>query len=457
MQFPPQNRLLSVDAYRGFVMLAMVSSGFAIADTVDACPELLKGDRAGWWSTLAYQFEHVAWAGCAFWDLIQPSFMFLVGVSLPFSFQKRLDQEHSRFGMFIHALVRSLILVGLGIVLYSQSSGFINFKLVNVLTQIGLGYMFVYVLVTCRLRTHLLAIVLILGGYWAFFFFHSPTDRAKHQLSRYLSMTEDQRAVDDSDKLLNADALAEADAKLELADDIQQYEDEIRSHWNKHTNAGAAFDRSLLNLFPRNEIPWRGVGFWVNDGGYLTLNFIPSIATMIFGLIAGLILISDYEPRGKLFRLIGFSLACFLIALSMDTELWPFRIPNVPDWSVCPIVKRIWTPSWTIFSAGWTFAILAAFYLVVDVWNFKLWTFPLAVVGMNSIAIYCLYQLTRDWFLKMLGNLLRTVDAMAGTTMSATLFGEQQPFAAIYQSIAVVAMLWLVCFWLYRRRIFIRV
>src|SRR5690349_523774 len=73
-------RLVSLDAYRGFVMLAMVSGGLGLAKIAkDVHPD------SAVWTALGYQAEHVEWGGCSFWDLIQPSFMFIVGVAMPFS------------------------------------------------------------------------------------------------------------------------------------------------------------------------------------------------------------------------------------------------------------------------------------------------------------------------------------------------------------------------------------
>src|SRR3954452_15366167 len=76
---PGPERLASLDAYRGFIMLAMASSGFAFAK-VAATLEKKNGTSTPLWDFLAYQFEHAPWVGCSFWDLIQPSFMFMVGV-----------------------------------------------------------------------------------------------------------------------------------------------------------------------------------------------------------------------------------------------------------------------------------------------------------------------------------------------------------------------------------------
>lgn len=426
----PAKRIASIDAFRGFVMLAMVSGGFAVARTVDAHPELLEGPRGHWWELAAYQLSHVPWAGCAFWDLIQPSFMFLVGVSLPFSTRAREAKGASKFGLFFHALWRSLVLIALGIILSSQSAGFLNITLVNVLTQIGLGYMVLFVLRDCGVKALLAVIAILLIGYGLAFFQHAPSEGLKEQLAEYLQERTDLPP-----------------------EDMQQYTDH-RRHWNKHTNAAAAWDRWFLNLFPRNEEPWTGRSFWVNRGGYQTLNFVPSIGTMLFGLIAGLILIGDDSKSRRVLKLLGFSAGCFVVAFLLDTELWPMSIGT--NWSACPIVKRIWTPTWTIFSAGWTFAMLAAFYAVIDGIGLRFWSWPLMIVGMNSITMYVLAQLTKGWFSRMLGNTLRTIDGMAGTEFAAVLYGDGT-YAMIYHSIAVLTMLWLVCLWMYRRRLFIRI
>jgi predicted acyltransferase len=64
---------------------------------------------------------------------------------------------------------------------------------------------------------------------------------------------------------------------------------------------------------------------------------------------------------------------------------------------MCPIVKRIWTPSWAVFSTGWTFTILAVFFAIIDVLGWKNWSWPFVVVGMNSITMYVMSQLIGGW------------------------------------------------------------
>jgi predicted acyltransferase len=109
-----------------------------------------------------------------------------------------------------------------------------------------------------------------------------------------------------------------------------------------------------------------------------------------------------------------------------------------------PIVKRIWTPSWAVYSAGWTFLLLAAFYGVIDVLGWKGWAFPLVVVGMNSIAMYLMAQLMLGWVKTQLRVHLGN-DTFAGRLGPA------------YLSAAALFVLWLACLWMYRRKVFLRI
>ena len=94
------------------------------------------------WQTLGDQFEHVPWVGCGFWDLIQPSFMFMVGMSLPFSYARRFAEGQPMIKLGLHAAMRAVLLVFLGVFLASQSGSQPNYEFFNVLAQIGLGYIF---------------------------------------------------------------------------------------------------------------------------------------------------------------------------------------------------------------------------------------------------------------------------------------------------------------------------
>src|SRR5262249_16648647 len=136
-------RLASLDAYRGFIMLAMASS---FGSYLAAFAKNIGRTDDPVYRFLHYQFEHVDWMGCSFWDLIQPSFMFMVGVAMPYSYASRKAKGDSEDKIRVHVVIRSIILILLGIFLSSNGEKETNFTFVNVLTQIGLGYTFVFLL-----------------------------------------------------------------------------------------------------------------------------------------------------------------------------------------------------------------------------------------------------------------------------------------------------------------------
>jgi heparan-alpha-glucosaminide N-acetyltransferase len=357
------------------------------------------------WSFLGYQFDHVAWVGCAFWDLIQPSFMFMVGVALPYSFASRQARGDSWGKQLRHAILRAAILILLAVFLSSPArlsaamSGYqgptTNWIFPNVLAQIGLGYVFVFLLVGRGLKVQFAALAAILIGYTLFFGLW-PLPGADF----------DYKAVG-------------------VPDNWAHHLSGWFAHWNKNSNAAHYFDLWFLNLLPRPE------PFVFNEGGYQTLNFIPSMATMILGLMAGELLRTELS-RGTKFALLALA-AGLCLAVGWLMGLF-----------VCPIVKRIWTPSWAVFSSGWTFALLAMFYGIIDVIGWKRWSFPLVIVGMNSIAMYLMSQLLKPWT----GRTLRIHLGQWWFT------GDYGP---IWQATAVLLVLWLFCFWMYRQKIFLRI
>ena len=439
-------RIMSIDAYRGFVMLAMASGGFGFSQLIK--PEnLQKLSESGtsWiplWllRTLAYQFDHVAWAGCGFWDLIQPSFMFLVGVALPFSYSRRESEGQSSAARFRHVLWRSFVLVALGVFLSSNGSKQTNFSFMNVLSQIGLGYPFLYLFRERSIRTQFVAAAVILVGYWGWFANYTIRPAQFEEVKAAITAR--------SPKLLESHTQSDME--------WSQFPG-FGSHWNKHVNAAATLDRKLLNVFPSEKEPFQGKKFWVNDGGYQTLNFIPSLATMLFGLMAGTVLRSSRPDGEKVIWLLKAGAICFGVSMALDTSIWPMAIPHC-DWHLAPIVKRIWTPGWAVFSSGWTFWMLAAFYWVIDIRQWRGWSWPLMIVGMNSIAMYVMAQLIKSWVGGTLKTHLTTIDALFGWKdgITFTLFGDH-PIATPLGHAARLFGLWLICVWLYRRKIFVRV
>jgi predicted acyltransferase len=386
---PP--RLAALDAFRGAVMLLMASSGFGAAEVAKRLPE------SGAWQWLALQTEHAAWAGCSLWDLIQPSFMFMVGTAVAWSVANRQERGQAFGGMFAHALWRALALVLLGVFLTSAWSARTEWVFTNVLAQIGLAYPFLFLLAFTNTRTLWTVSFTVLSVYWLAFALHPLPPQG-----------------------FNWATLGIPEAWPHLAG--------FAAHWEKNFNFAAAVDRRFLNLFPREA------AFAFSSGGYQTLNFVPSLVTMIFGLIAGRMLRKDLPVTRKVRQLVVAGLAG--IAAGQAIELL----------GLCPIVKRIWTPSWTLFSAGWVALLLAAFVAVIEWQGRQLWASPFVIAGLNPIALYCMWQLMGGF---VRDNLKRHFGPHVFDTFGAA-------YAPLAERSAVLLVFWLILLWLYRRKIFVR-
>jgi predicted acyltransferase len=390
---PAPSRLASIDAYRGFVMLLMMAEVLAFHHVSEALP------NSGFWAFLNFEQSHVEWTGCSLHDLIQPSFSFLVGVALPFSVASRKSKGIPFGKLLKSALVRSLVLIALGIFLRSMSSSITYFTFEDTLTQIGLGYTFLFLLGFCSKRAQLVALILILIGYWAAFALY-PLPGTDFDYSQ-----------------------------AGVTADWQYNFHGFAAHWNKNTNLAWAFDRWFLNLFPTEET------FQNNGGGYSTLSFIPTLGTMILGLMAGNILRSSTGQQQKVRQFVLTGVALLLLG-----GLFHFTGIN-------PVVKRIWTPAWVLFSGGWCFLLLAGFYWAIDVMNHRKWAFFLMVIGMNSIAAYILADGFGGFIKESLYiHLGRHYDQLFGT-----------PYSTLIKGLVVLAIDWLILYRLYKRKIFIRI
>jgi heparan-alpha-glucosaminide N-acetyltransferase len=202
----------------------------------------------------------------------------------------------------------------------------------------------------------------------------------------------------------------------------------FRAHWNKNSNLGQAFDVWFLNLFPREH------RFVANEGGYLTLSFIPTLGTMILGLFAGQWFLAS-APKQPIRRFLTAGVILFALGLFFHLT------------GICPIVKRIWTSSWTLFSGGICFLFLAAFSWIIDVKQWRGWAFPLVVVGTNSIAAYLIAHLWENFLARNLTtNLGEKTFLILGPGLQPLLLGA-----------SILLLYWLFLFWMYRRKIFLRI
>ena len=157
------SRLASLDAYRGLVLALMMGEALHFCGVAASLP------TSALWAFLCHHQDHVAWVGGSLHDLIQPGFSFLVGAALPFSLATRTARGESRPSMVLNAFRRGLILVVLGIVLRSLGRPQTYFTFEDTLTQIGLGYPFLFLLALRPRREQWWALALVLLAFWAAF------------------------------------------------------------------------------------------------------------------------------------------------------------------------------------------------------------------------------------------------------------------------------------------------
>ncbi|SHG58460.1 Predicted acyltransferase [Fodinibius roseus] len=226
------DRLISLDAFRGITMILLVSTGFGLAELKDF----------PYWNELAMQFTHAQWEGLHFWDLVQPFFMFIVGVAMPFSLSKRLRQGQSDREIFWHVVQRSLILIFLGVVIIKGVQLMKGTpSLTNVLTHIGITYFLTFLILRKPLKVQIgvsLAILLIYD--LAFRFVPLPYEAGP---------------------------------------------------WQQAQNLGSHIDMLL--------------GFEFNEGGWVTINALSTAAHTMWGAICGWILLSDRNEKRKLIFLVA--------------------------------------------------------------------------------------------------------------------------------------------------------
>jgi predicted acyltransferase len=381
-------RLASLDALRGFDMFWITGGAVVVGSLVKALdwPELAR---------IPPQFEHVKWEGFHFIDLIFPLFLFLIGVAIPFSFAKRLARGDSYGQLYRHIVVRVVILIVLGMMVNGSllSYDWHKFELsYSVLQMLALGYLVASILfLNLRLKWQIIATAAMLVGYWAILAF---VPGPGHQIGV-----------------------------------VQE-----------GCNLGDWLTESLVGR-------WRGIQVgWI-------LGVLGHASTAMLGVFAGQLLRSSLSEYRKVGMLVLLGMGC--LAGGLFWGGWVARhAPGLSlfgqdwtEWPVwCPIIKNRWTSSYALYAGGWSYLLLALFYLVLDVWRWRRWAFPLMFIGANSIFAYMVWQLA--------SGLLR----QAGEVF----LGGLKPYVGPvwYEPIAwsgATAVLWLMLWYLYRNRTFIRV
>ena len=344
-------RCVALDAYRGLIMIFLVSVGFGFGPLKDH----------PFWGSVSHQVDHVAWQGMVLWDLIQPAFMFMVGVAMPYSFANRDVGLLSNFGLVLR---RAATLIFLSQLFVIVQEGKFQFGLMNVLSQIAFTYALCFLLMQLSFRWQAVSALLILTMHWLLFVMF-PAPEGPFAMSG---------------------------------------------------NIGQTIDLWLLG---RNY-----------SGSYVTINFISCTVTTLFGVWSGYLLRSGRSDFKKLQLLV----VCGVAAIIAGLAIAPFN----------PMVKRIWTVSFTLTSGGCVVLGLALFFWWVEMRGHRRLAFPLVVAGMNSIFIYVGSQLMR-------GSIHRTVGVFTGKFLW---LGTLAPVA---QATTTLLVIWYACYWLYKRKVFFKV
>lgn len=309
-----KNRLLSLDAFRGATIAGMILV-----------------NNPGSWTDAYPQLRHSAWHGWTFTDMIFPFFLWIVGVAMTYSFEKRRESGASTRSILMHVLRRSLIIFALGVFLNGFPFGLLDpfsfntLRIPGVLQRIAICYLIASVLLlTTRIRTQVLWSVGLLVVYWL----------------------------------------------MVMLIPVPGY------------GAGVLDPKGNLLWFVDSSILSGHTWIYAPTEGFDPegiISTIPSIVTVLFGVLTGHWLRTKRTQEEKTIGMFVVGFAMLLVGAIADMWL--------------PINKNMWTSSFAVFMGGWALVCFATFYWLIDVKGYSRWTMPFRVFGMNAIALYVASEL----------------------------------------------------------------
>lgn len=400
--FSSSQRILSVDALRGFDMFFLIGGGGFVAAILQFCGPAAR-------EYLLPQLSHAAWAGFRFEDLIFPLFVYLVGMSTVFSLS-RLLVEKGKGAAYRRLIRRSILLFLLGIFYYG---GFANrwpdIRLLGVLQRIALCYLFSGILfIHCRARGIAITAVVLLVAYWAMLAF-VPTPGTP------------------------PDAPAGA-------------------CFAEKTNWANYIDSKILIGKKHN-------GTWDPEG---LLSTFPAIATCLLGVLSALLLRNPAaSTKAKLGWLIGGGLVCLLlgygwggVAESLIRKAMGNESPVQHAFGYpFPIIKKIWTSSFVLVAGGYSCLLMGIFYAVIDVWKLQRWAAPFYWIGANAITLYIACNVIS------FGHIAERLAGGDVQAMFVRLFGEAygKGMGQLLLACLSLALTLGLARFMYQRKIFVRV
>jgi predicted acyltransferase len=380
-------RLASLDALRGFDMFwIMGGSSIVVAAVKAADSDLLRN--------IPEQFIHVKWDGFRFIDLIFPLFLFMIGVAIPYSLGKRLARGDRLKSIYGHVLTRLFVLIVLGMMVNGNllSYNVHKFQITySVLQMLALGYLVASILfLNLGLAWQVLATAAMLLGYWALLAF---VPGPGHEIGVF----------------------------------------------KEGCNLGDWMNDWILGDL---QGPWR-FG-WI-------LGILGHASTAMLGVFAGQLLRSGRGQAGKVAWLVVLGVGCLgagLLWSGWVARQWPTIELAGRDWSQwpvwCPIIKNRWTSTFALYAGGYSFLLLALFYLVIDVWKLRRWAVPFMAIGANSIFAYMAWQLCHPAFRAVSETFVRGLQPYVG------------PWYEGIVCAGATATLWILLGYMYRNKTFIR-
>lgn len=375
-----KGRLISLDALRGFVMFWIMSGEHIIHALAKAAPIPV-------FIWMSSQLHHAEWNGITFYDMIFPVFLFVAGVSMPYSFEKKMEmagvktpQElpgNEKRKIYLSMLRRTCILLVLGFVVNGllRFDDFDHTRFASVLGRIGLAWFFAGIIyLNFDIKKQLIWFFAILIGYYGAMKWIPVPDFGAGVLTK---------------------------------------------------------EGSLEGYIDRLFLPGRLHSTVYDPEGIFST--IPAIATALLGVFTGTFLKAKYSfsIKGKLLLM---ALTAFV--LIMAGLIWDINFP---------INKHLWTSSFVCFVGGFSILFFVFFYLIIDLFGFHKWAFPLILIGSNSILIYIAAEGLVDF--------KHTADYVFGGLINFTPLVWQPFFAAL--SVTVVQLLLL--YFLYKRKWFLKI
>lgn len=331
------------------------------------------------------QLTHRVWEGLVFYDLIFPLFVFIAGASIPLSIARRLEKGESQGAIAAHLFRRAAILFLLGVIYNGgMGQGWSDIRVWSVLGRIALsslGAGLIYLYF--RPRGQVIWFLGLLIGYWAALTFIPVPDYGAGDYSPLGNLT--------------------------------RYVDQVAPVGRMHfRETKRAIDAEYWNFDPEG-----------------LLSAFPAVASCLLGVFCGQILVrTQWSNARKAGTIALLGALCLAAGFGWGQSF--------------PIVKNIWTSSFVLAAGGYSCLMLAAFYLVIDIWQFRAWAFPFVVIGANPLFIYLASE-----FLPFRA----LADRLVGGGV-ATLLG---PSAMLVNALVQFALQFALLYWLYRRKIHIRI